>query len=153
LLNCSAITILAAVATAVAQDQATPPATTPAPSTTPPPGATPGEEGGLPQINVQAPRQPRRGAQRTAPTRPTTPRPAAPAAPPPPQLPPQQAQTAANSQVIQGTQNLDTQRDTVILPKTGTNVSTLTPQDLSNLPQGANIQISDLVLQFPGVTQ
>lgn len=31
--------------------------------------------------------------------------------------------------------------------------TTLTQQDLENLPQGSNIQISDLVLQLPGVAQ
>jgi hypothetical protein len=171
LLSSSAIAILAVGAAAVAQDRSylaqaspapeTPPAATPpaatTPQQTPPPAATPGQ-GGLPQITVRAPRQPRRVA---APPRPAAPRPATrpvtvarPAAPPPaPALTPQQIQAAANTQVVQRTESLDVRRDTVIEPKAGASQTTLTQQDLSNLPQGANIQISDLVLQFPGVSQ
>ena len=44
-------------------------------------------------------------------------------------------------------------RDTVLEPKAGASQTELTQEDLSNLPQGSNINISDLVLQFPGVSQ
>ena len=41
----------------------------------------------------------------------------------------------------------------MIEPKAGASQTTLTQQDVENIPQGANIQISDLVLQLPGVAQ
>ena len=41
-----------------------------------------------------------------------------------------------------------------IMPKTGTDVTTVTHQDISNAPGGANQSVSDiLVTQFPGVSQ
>jgi hypothetical protein len=74
--------------------------------------------------------------------------------PPPPAAPsPEQVQAAANRQVVQQTQNFDQRRDNVILPKTGASTYELTQRDIENIPQGNAIQLSDLALQFPGVTQ
>jgi hypothetical protein len=64
-----------------------------------------------------------------------------------------QAQETANRQVVQRTQTLDQRRDDVILPKVGANTYPLTQRDLESIPQGNAIQLSDLALQFPGVTQ
>ena len=144
--------------------EATPPAAPPPAAPAPeaaPPKATPPSTTEIPQITVTAPRQaPRRAtAPRPAPARPTVvttraPAPAAaPAAPAAPAPTAAQVQAAANQQVVQNIQNLDERRDTTILPKTGINQTALTPRDIENLPQGSNIQISDLVLQLPGVSQ
>ena len=54
---------------------------------------------------------------------------------------------------MQQTQNLDVRRDSVLLPKVGANTYQLNQRDIENLPQGGNIQFSDLALQFPGVYQ
>jgi len=66
---------------------------------------------------------------------------------------PEQVQAAANRQVVQQTQNFDQRRDNVILPKIGTTNYELTQRDIENIPQANAIQLSDLVLQFPGVYQ
>jgi opacity protein-like surface antigen/outer membrane receptor protein involved in Fe transport len=66
---------------------------------------------------------------------------------------PEQVQAAANRQVVQQTQNFDQRRDNVLLPKTGASIYELTQRDIENIPQANAIQLSDLVLQFPGVYQ
>jgi opacity protein-like surface antigen/outer membrane receptor protein involved in Fe transport len=53
---------------------------------------------------------------------------------------------------VQGTKTLDQRRE-VLLPKVGTNTHELTPKDLEAIPQAGAAQISDVVLQFPGVYQ
>src|SRR3984957_9527579 len=70
-----------------------------------------------------------------------------------PATPPQEVQAAADRQVVQQTQNFDQRRDNVILPKTGASTYELTQRDIENIPQANAIQLSDLVLQFPGVYQ
>lgn len=101
----------------------------------------------LPEISVTAPKQtPRRTAAR--PARPAAPRPAAASAPTP-----EQVQQQANQRVVTQTQTLDHRRDDVLLPKTGTDITTLSQRDIGNLPQGNNLQVSDILYQLPGVTQ
>jgi outer membrane receptor protein involved in Fe transport len=113
------------------------------PSAAPQPGGTP-----IPQINVTAPKPtPRRTAAPRRTGQPTTTQPAA--AP----LTPEQAEVKANEQVIKQTETLDVKRDEVLQPKTGTNVTTLSQRDIENVPQGSNVAVSDLVYQFPGVSQ
>ncbi len=72
------------------------------------------------------------------------------AAPPPT---PAQIQAEENREVVQRTQTLDQRRDNVILPKTGANTYELSQRDIENIPQANAIQLSDLVLQYPGVYQ
>lgn len=104
----------------------------------------------LPKIEVEKPKQ----AQKRAPAKKQAarrPAPAArPAAPPPT---PEQRQAEANRQVVERTQTFDQRRDTVLLPKIGTTNYELSQKDLENIPQGNAVQLSDLVLQFPGVYQ
>jgi outer membrane receptor protein involved in Fe transport len=132
------------------------PAPSPAPAEnapTPPAGAAPTAPGGnaptvLPETKVEAPKQAARPKQKPpVVTREAAPAPAAPA----PTA--EQAQAAANRQVVQQTQNFDQRRDNVILPKTGTTNYELTQRDIESLPQGNAAQLSDIVLQFPGVSQ
>ena len=104
----------------------------------------------LPGITVVAPRvsqQPRRPKTRVtnAQRRET---PAAPAAPTP-----EQVEATANRQVVQQTQNFDQRRDNVLLPKAGASTYELTQRDIENIPQGNAAQLSDIALQFPGVSQ
>jgi outer membrane receptor protein involved in Fe transport len=132
LLGGSVCAIFAAVGAASAQDGSQAPTATP-------PGATP-----IPQITVTAPKQTPR---RTAAARPAT-RQAAPASAPTPD----QVQAEANRRVVTQDQFLDQRRD-VILPKTGTDATTLTQKDIENMPQGSNLQVSDLLYQLPGITQ
>jgi hypothetical protein len=114
-----------------------------------PPGATQ-----IPQINVEAPKQ---APRRTATNRPaamasrtaTTTRTASTA----PAQTAEQRQVEANRQVVTSTQNLDRRRDDVIMPKIGANTFELSQKDIENIPQANAIQLSDLALQFPGVTQ
>jgi opacity protein-like surface antigen/outer membrane receptor protein involved in Fe transport len=114
-----------------------------------------GQEGGetLPQVTVSAPKQaPKRPPQKAK--TPPRPRPAptpvrAPAAPPPT---PEQREQAANRTVVQGTTTMDQRRDQVILPKVGANTDTKDLTDLENIPQGGNAQLSDILVQFPGVS-
>src|SRR5947209_5265508 len=105
----------------------------------------------LPGITVVRPEQraqpPRRPKTRVV----TGKRRETPAAPPPPSS--EQVQAAANRQVVQQTQKFDQRRDDVILPKIGTSNYELTQRDIENLPQGNAAQLSDIVLQFPGVYQ
>ncbi len=129
----SVCAIVAAVGAASAQ-QAGQPSPTPTPQ-----AATP-----LPQITVTAPRRTAaRPAQRPAATT------AAPAATPTPE----QAQAQANQEVVQRTQTLDQRRDGVIMTKSGTSNYELNAGDIQQIPQANAIQLSDLVLQYPGVTQ
>ncbi|QPF90124.1 TonB-dependent receptor domain-containing protein [Bradyrhizobium commune] len=138
---------------------AAPPSPTPQATETPAPaqpaGQAPQQEAApaaqpgttvLPETRVAAPierRQPR------------TPPPPRQATTNPPATVPTQAQVeaAANRQVVQQTQNFDQRRDNVILPKTGTTNYQLNQRDLETLPQGSAAQLSDIVLQFPGVYQ
>jgi opacity protein-like surface antigen/outer membrane receptor protein involved in Fe transport len=111
----------------------------------------------LPQISVQAPRQaqkralPAKKPATKQATRRPAPAPVPRAAAPPPS--PAQVQAAANRQVVERTQNFDQRRDNVILPRTGANSYELNQRDIENIPQANAIQLSDLVLQFPGVYQ
>src|SRR5246500_109748 len=132
------------------------PAPSPAPAEnapTPPAGNAPTTPGGnaprvLPETKVEAPKQAAKPKVKPpVVTRETGPAPAAPV----PTA--EQAQAAANRQVVQQTQNLDQRRDNVLLPKIGTSNYTLTQSDIESLPQGNAVQLSDLALQFPGVYQ
>jgi hypothetical protein len=76
---------------------------------------------------------------------------AAPAAPPPPTA--EQVQAAANREVVTRTQTLDQRRDNVIMTKTGANTYELNQRDIENIPQANAVQLSDLILQYPGVHQ
>jgi opacity protein-like surface antigen/outer membrane receptor protein involved in Fe transport len=71
----------------------------------------------------------------------------------PPAQTPEQVQAAANRQVVQQTQTFDQRRDNVLLPKVGASTYELTQRDIENIPQANAIQLSDLALQFPGVSQ
>jgi len=131
LLGSSALALFAAVGAASAQQPGQPS------PTVVPPGATQ-----IPDINVTAPRRTAaRLAQRPA---------AAPAAPPPT---PEQVQLQANQAVVQQTQSLDQRRDGVIMTKSGTSNYQLNAGDIQQIPQANAIQLSDLILQFPGVYQ
>jgi opacity protein-like surface antigen/outer membrane receptor protein involved in Fe transport len=125
------------------------PAETPAPAATPAPTPAPDDSTKLPAVTVIKPRQTqiRRPQTRVV----TTPRGNAPVASSAPT--PEQVQIQANSQVVQQTQTFDQRRDNVLLPKTGATTYELTQRDIENIPQGNAVQISDLVLQFPGVSQ
>jgi len=108
----------------------------------------------LPNIVVEAPKQvagkpkqKQKQARRPSTASPTS----APPAPPAPT--PEQVQIEANRQVVQQTQNFDQRRDNVILPKAGATTYELTQRDIENIPQGNAVQLSDLALQFPGISQ
>ncbi|QQN65846.1 TonB-dependent receptor [Bradyrhizobium diazoefficiens] len=103
----------------------------------------------LPETRVAAP------AERRRPRTPPQPQPTRQVTTTPPATVPTQAQVeaAANRQVVQQTQNFDQRRDSVILPKAGTTNYQLNQRDLETLPQGSAAQLSDIVLQFPGVYQ
>jgi outer membrane receptor protein involved in Fe transport len=138
-------------------------AQTPAPSETPSPAPSPAENAPappagnapttpsghlLPETRVVAPKQAAKPKQKPrVVTREAAPAPAAPA----PTA--EQAQAAANRQVVQQTQNFDQRRDNVLLPKNGTTNYELAQRDIESLPQGNAAQLSDIVLQFPGVYQ
>ena len=145
LLGSSAIAVFAVVGAASAQQSPPPSAGQPSPTVVP---ATP-----IPQITVTAPRRapPRRTAVARPAPRPTAVTTAAPPAPPPPT--PEQVQLQANQQVTQRTQTLDQRRDDVIMTKAGTSNYQLNAGDIQQIPQANAIQLSDLILQFPGVTQ
>src|SRR4029077_13264405 len=53
----------------------------------------------------------------------------------------------------QRTQSLDQRRDGVIMTKAGTSNYQLNAGDIQQIPQANAIQLSDLILQFPGVTE
>jgi outer membrane receptor protein involved in Fe transport len=154
LLTSSTIAILAVSGATFAQEPgtqppappATTPPTTPPPATTPPAAAAPGATP-IPQINVEASKQ---TPKRTTTSKPVA-RPAA--ATTTPVQTAEQVQVQANQRVVQQSSNLDTRRDEALQPKVGAASTTLTQQDIENLPQGANVAVSDLVLQFPGVSQ
>jgi opacity protein-like surface antigen len=116
-------------------------------------GGTPLAQTQLPKIEVEKPKQAQKRApakkqvaRRPAPTPATTPAPT-------PAPTPEQRQAEANRQVVQRTQTFDQRRDNVLLPKIGANNYELSQKDLENIPQGNAVQLSDLVLQFPGVYQ
>ncbi len=159
LIGGSVIAIMAAGAAAIAQEPVpqtaapgtpTPGTATPAapaaatPGGTTPGTATPGATTQMPQITVTAPK--------TSPKRATAQKPAAPPSTAPVQTA-EQVQVEANRQVVTQTQNLDQRRDSVIMPKIGANTYELSQKDIGNIPQANAIQLSDLVLQFPGVAQ
>src|SRR3984893_7929293 len=139
LLGSSALALFAAVGAASAQQ-----AGQPSPTVVPP-GATP-----IPQINVTAPR---RTATAARPARRPAGTPAAPAAPTAPPPTPEQVQLQANQEVVQRTQTFDQRRDGVIMTKAGTSNYELNAGDIQQIPQANAIQLSDLILQFPGVYQ
>jgi opacity protein-like surface antigen/outer membrane receptor protein involved in Fe transport len=138
--------------------QTSTPAPSPAPAQTPAPVATPAPAqaqttaagGTLPGVSVQAPRQ----AQQVKP-QPKKPTVATQGGNRPvvPTLTPEQVEVSSNRRVVQQTQTFDQRRDNVLLPKTGTTSYELNQRDLDSLPQGSVAQISDIVLQFPGVSQ
>jgi opacity protein-like surface antigen/outer membrane receptor protein involved in Fe transport len=149
-----------------ARAQTPAPSETPAPAPSPPPaqnaptppaGNVPVAPGGnattvLPETKVEAPKQEAKPRQKPR----VVSREVARAAPPTPAQPApsaEQVQAAANSKVVQQTQNFDQRRDNILLPKTGASTYELTQQDIENIPQGNAVQLSDLVLQFPGVYQ
>ncbi|MBV8824122.1 MAG: TonB-dependent receptor [Hyphomicrobiales bacterium] len=119
----------------------------------------------LPKIEVGKPKQAQKRApakkqvaRRPAPAPAARPAPAIarPAPAPTPeerQAAAEQRQVAANRQVVQQTQTFDQRRDNVLLPKVGTTNYELSQRDIENIPQGNAVQLSDLVLQFPGVYQ
>ncbi len=105
----------------------------------------------LPKIEVEKPKQAAKRAPAAKKQAVRRPAPAAPAPAPAPT--PEQRQAEANRQVVQRTQTFDQRRDNVLLPKIGATTYELTPRDIENIPQANAIQLSDLVLQFPGVYQ
>jgi opacity protein-like surface antigen/outer membrane receptor protein involved in Fe transport len=141
LLGSSVVALFAVVGTASAQQvgQALPPSAGQPSPTVVPPSATP-----IPQINVTAPR-------RTA-ARPAQ-RPAGPPAAPTPPPTPEQVQMQANQEVIRQNQTFDQRRDDVIMTKAGTSNYQLNAGDIQQIPQANAIQLSDLILQFPGAYQ
>jgi outer membrane receptor protein involved in Fe transport len=147
LLGSSAVAIFSVVGAASAQETsgqalAQSPGTTHQETSGQAPAQSPGSTR-IPQITVTAPK---RAPARPRPTAVTTRAPAAPA----PAPTPEQVQAEANRQVVQQTQRLDQKRDDGLQPKVGASISTVNPD---NVPQGSNIAISDLVYQFPGVSQ
>jgi len=172
-LSASSLALLvASSAAALAQpgDNASPPpAATPVPPVASPtpeasPNIQPPQQGGAPASPEQAPQE-ATGPNVLPTTRVTAPkeRPRPRVRPPqvvtnqpPAQTPEQaqeQAQAAANRQVVQQTQNFDQRRDAVLLPKAGASTYQLNQRDIESLPQGNAVQLSDLVLQLPGVYQ
>jgi opacity protein-like surface antigen/outer membrane receptor protein involved in Fe transport len=132
-------------------------AQTPAPAETPGPPATPAptpapssDSSQLPIITVVKPRQTqiRRPPPKHVVAAPRGNAPVASSAPTA-----EQVQAAQDRQVVQQTQNFDQRRDNVLLPKTGTTNYELSQRDIENIPQGNAAQLSDIVLQFPGVSQ
>ncbi|MBV8838440.1 MAG: TonB-dependent receptor [Alphaproteobacteria bacterium] len=107
----------------------------------------------LPPVTITSPDQkpvprrapPRRTARRTSP--------AATTARPTPAPSPEQVQAEANRSVVRQTENFDQRRDNVLFPKGGASTYALDQRDLENIPEGNAIQLSDLVLQLPGVYQ
>jgi TonB dependent receptor len=180
----SAITMIAASNAAIAQEPnapppvspesapAAPPASQTQPSTTPstPSATSPSDATPIPQITVTAPKEtpsapakPATTTQRpTGPAVPvrTTPAPAARTAPVQTAVPAQTAaqiaaarEAAATRAFTQQVEKANQVREN-IFPKTGSDVTQVTHQDISNAPGGANQSVSDiLVTQFPGVSQ
>jgi opacity protein-like surface antigen len=115
----------------------------------------------LPKIEVEKPKQAakrapapkKQAARKPAPA--PAPRPAPAPAPTPQQVQAEanRRQAEANRQVVQRNQNFDQRRDNVIMPKHGTTNYELNEKDIESIPQGNAVQLSDLVLQFPGVYQ
>jgi opacity protein-like surface antigen/outer membrane receptor protein involved in Fe transport len=137
LLGSSAVAVFAVVGAASAQ--VLPPSAGQPSPTVVPPSATQ-----IPQINVTAPRRTAaRPAQRPASTT---------AAPTPPPTA-EQVQLQANQEVVQRNQTLDQRRDDVLMTKAGTSNYQLNAGDIQQIPQANAIQLSDLILQFPGATQ
>src|ERR1700760_378024 len=152
LTTCSTAALLMFSCEGVSYAQTPAAAETPAPAATPAPTAAPSSDSGqLPTITVVKPRQTqiRRPPPRTHVV--TAPRGNAPVASPAPSR--EQVQAAQDRQIVEQTQKFDQRRDDVLLPKTGTTNYQLSQRDLENLPQGNAAQLSDIVLQFPGVSQ
>jgi hypothetical protein len=55
--------------------------------------------------------------------------------------------------VVTQTAAVDVGRGEMLAPRAAVTVSTMSRRDLENLPQGGGISVSDLVYQFPGVSQ
>jgi len=124
------------------------PANSPTPQSTPAVQAAPPGTNVLPETRVAAPverRRPPTPPPRQVVRNPPSTAPAVPSA--------EQAQAAANRQVVQQTQSFDQRRDNVIMPKVGTTNYQFSQRDIESLPQGSAAQLSDIVLQFPGVYQ
>src|SRR3984893_2527592 len=105
----------------------------------------------LPKIEVEKPKQAKRAPapKKQARRRQPTPAPATAARAPTPE----QVQTEANRKVVERTRDFDQRRDNALMPKIGATSYELSPRDIENIPQANAIQLSDLVLQFPGVYQ
>jgi opacity protein-like surface antigen len=105
----------------------------------------------LPKIEVEKPKQAKRAPapKKQAARRQPTPAPATAARAPTPE----QVQTEANRKVVERTRDFDQRRDNALMPKIGATSYELSPRDIENIPQANAIQLSDLVLQFPGVYQ
>jgi outer membrane biosynthesis protein TonB len=174
-LGVSVITMIAAWNAAIAQEPNAPPPVSPGNAPAAPsapqeqPSTTPSDATRIPQITVTAPKEtpsapakpattaPRQQGGTPAPVRTA---PAAPARTAPVQTaaPAQTAaqiaaarEAAATRAFTQQVERANQVRDN-IMPKTGTDVTTVTHQDISNAPGGANQSVSDiLVTQFPGV--
>ena len=122
-------------------------------------GGAPLAQTELPKIEVEKPKVTKRAPppakkQVARPTPAPAPRIAAPVPTPEQrQAEADRRQTEANRQVVERNRNFDQRRDNVILPKGGANNYELDQKDLENIPQGNAVQLSDLVLQFPGVYQ
>ena len=145
LLGSSAVAVFAVVGAASAQQAGQPSPTVLPPSAgQPSPTVVPPSATQIPQINVTAPR---RTAARQAP------RPAGTTAAPTPPPTAEQVQLQANQEVVERSQSLDQRRDDVIMTKAGTSNYQLNAGDIQQIPQANAIQLSDLILQFPGVTQ
>lgn len=151
-LACSIATSLAPVS---AQDAQTPgqaqPSQNTAPAASPPPGqsAAPAPtQTNLPPITVTAPQEakPNRAQPKTAA--------AAPRASSPPTTTTEQTITPApdGQQVITPGLSFD-KAQANILPKIGTDATTIGRTDIESMPQGANAPLEKILLQAPGVTQ
>ena len=100
------------------------------------PAAAPTSRAHLPQILVNAPKAKPRAKPATAPQ---------------PAAPPTDATTAAETRLDNATQKLDQARDN-LLPKLGASVTTITRQNIENMPQADNASIDKVILQLPGVS-
>jgi outer membrane receptor protein involved in Fe transport len=97
----------------------------------------------IPEIVVTAPKKPKpkRIAKPQAPQAPTT-------APPQANNGPTPAQAALDAKMT----GLDQARDNNLLPKIGASTTTITRDNIQNLPQADNTPIDKVILQLPGVS-
>jgi outer membrane receptor protein involved in Fe transport len=101
------------------------------------PAAVPNSRARLPQILVNAPKAKPRAKPTTAPQQPAT--------------PPTDAATAAETRLDNSMQKFDQARDN-LLPKLGASVTTITRQNIENMPQADNASIDKVILELPGVS-